>query len=101
MKSINVHGNIYHIECVPFEDKSEQDEEGYYEYFYKGVNLSFYSDKETIKARIYDREEVIYFLKNPILTLDKDFEAIKVYIIKEYDVKKFKIPGGEKTYIEL
>lgn len=29
MKSINVNGNIYHIESVPFEDKSEQDEEGY------------------------------------------------------------------------
>lgn len=35
MKSINVNGNIYYIESVPFEDKSEQDEEGYYEYFTK------------------------------------------------------------------
>ncbi|MFF2883536.1 hypothetical protein [Bacillus toyonensis] len=101
MKSINVNGNIYHIECIPFEDKSEQDEEGYYEYFYKGVYLLFHSDKETIKTRIYDGEEVIYFLKNPVLALDKDFEEMKVYIIKEYDVKKFKVPGGEKAYIEL
>ncbi|CAM3996182.1 hypothetical protein BAQ48_10805 [Bacillus luti] len=101
MKSINVNGNIYHIESVPFEDKSEQDEEGYYEYFYKGVNLSFYSDKEIIKARIYDEEEIIYFLKNPSLAFGKDFEAIKVYIIKEYDVNKFKIPGEKKAYIEL
>ena len=57
MKSINVNGNIYYIESVPFEDKSEQDEEGYYEYFYKGVNLSFHSDKEIITARIYDKEK--------------------------------------------
>lgn len=62
MKSINVNGTIYHIESVPFEDKSEQDEEGYYEYFYKGV----------IKARIYDEEEIIYFSKNPILAFGKD-----------------------------
>ncbi|HDR7850078.1 TPA: hypothetical protein QCY30_004851 [Bacillus toyonensis] len=96
MKSINVNGNIYHIECVPFEDKSEQDEEGYYEYFYKGVNLSFHSDKETIKARIYDGEEVIYFFRNPILTFDIDFEAIKVYIIKEYNVKKLRFQVGKK-----
>lgn len=27
MKSINLNGNIYYIESVPFEDKSEQDEE--------------------------------------------------------------------------
>ncbi|ASI73552.1 MULTISPECIES: hypothetical protein [Bacillus] len=90
MKSINVNGNIYYIESVPFEDKSEQNEEGYYEYFYKGVNLSFHSDKEIIKARIYDDEEIIYFLKNPFLAFGKDFEAIKVYIIK------FKIPGKKK-----
>ncbi|MGT8954533.1 hypothetical protein [Bacillus cereus] len=68
MKSININGNIYHIESVPFEDKSEQDEE----------------------------EEIIYFLKNPSLAFGKDFEAIKVYIIKEYDVNKFKIPGEKK-----
>ena len=71
MKSINVNGNIYYIESVPFEDKSEQDEEGYYEYFYKGVNLSFHSDKEIIKARIYDDEEIIYFLKIHFLLLVK------------------------------
>ncbi|KON25172.1 hypothetical protein AB163_04670 [Bacillus anthracis] len=92
---------IYYIESVPFEDKSEQDEEGYYEYFYKGVNLSFHSDKEIITARIYDKEKIIYFLKNPSLAFGKDFEAIKVYIIKEFAVNTFKIPGGEKAYIEL
>ncbi|HDR8093135.1 hypothetical protein JDS91_22395 [Bacillus cereus] len=91
MKSTNVNGTIYYIESVPFEDKSEQDEEGYYEYFYKGVNLSFHSDKE----------KIIYFLKNPSLAFGKDFEAIKIYIIKEFDVNTFKIPGGEKAYIEL
>ncbi|AXO93333.1 hypothetical protein J8Y17_13150 [Bacillus cereus] len=101
MKSINVNGNIYYIESVPFEDKSEQDEEGYYEYFYKGVNLSFHSDKEIITARIYDKEKIIYFLKNPSPAFGKDFEAIKVYIIKEFDVNTFKILGGEKAYIEL
>lgn len=71
MKSINVNGAIYHIESVPFEDKSEQDEEGYYEYFYKGVNVSFHSDKEVIKARIYDEEEIIYFSKIQFLLLGK------------------------------
>ncbi|HDR3494300.1 hypothetical protein [Bacillus wiedmannii] len=101
MKSINVNGTIYYIESVPFEDKSGQDEEGYYEYFYKGVNLSFHSDNETITARIYDKEKIIYFLKNPSLAFGKDFEAIKIYIIKEFDVNTFKIPGGEKAYIEL
>ncbi|MCC2342163.1 MULTISPECIES: hypothetical protein [Bacillus cereus group] len=101
MKSINVNGTIYYIESVPFEDKSEQDEEGYYEYFYKGVNLSFHSDNETITARIYDKEKIIYFLKNPSLAFGKDFEAIKIYITKEFDVNTFKIPGGEKAYIEL
>ncbi|WP_144611868.1 hypothetical protein [Bacillus cereus] len=101
MKSTYVNGTIYYIESVPFEDKSEQDEEGYYEYFYKGVNLSFHSDKEIITARIYDKEKIIYFLKNPSLAFGKDFEAIKIYIIKEFDVNTFKIPGGEKAYIEL
>ncbi|PEP04948.1 hypothetical protein [Bacillus wiedmannii] len=101
MKSTNVNGTIYYIESVPFEDKSEQDEEGYYEYFYKGVNLSFHSDKEIITARIYDKEKIIYFLKNSSLAFGKDFEAIKIYIIKEFDVNTFKIPGGEKAYIEL
>ncbi|KOS27647.1 hypothetical protein ADK18_12970 [Bacillus anthracis] len=101
MKSINLNGNIYYIESVPFEDKSEQEKEGYYEYFYKGVNLSFHSDKEIITARIYDKEKIIYFLKNPSLAFGKDFEAIKVYIIKEFAVNTFKIPGGEKAYIEL
>ncbi|KOS27052.1 hypothetical protein ADK17_16455 [Bacillus anthracis] len=101
MKSINLNGNIYYIESVPFEDKSEQEKEGYYEYFYKGVNLSFHSDKEIITARIYEKEKIIYFLKNPSLAFGKDFEAIKVYIIKEFAVNTFKIPGGEKAYIEL
>ncbi|MGE7902696.1 hypothetical protein ACQKOI_30830 [Bacillus paramycoides] len=50
---------------------------------------------------VQDEEEIIYFLKNPILAFGKDFEAIKVYIIKEYDVNKFKVPGGAKAYIEL
>ena len=41
------------------------------------------------------------FLKNPSLAFGKDFEAIKIYITKEFDVNTFKIPGGEKAYIEL
>lgn len=40
------------------------------------------------------------FLKNPSLAFGKDFEAIKVYIIKEFDVNTFKIPW-RKAYIEL
>ncbi|MDM5188507.1 hypothetical protein QUF99_14635 [Bacillus sp. DX4.1] len=101
MNSINVNGNIYYIECVPFEDKSEQDKEGYYEYFYKGIHISFHSDKEIIKATIYDGEDEIYFLRNPILAFGEDFEAIKVYVIKKFGVNRFKFLGGEKGYTEL
>ncbi|HDX9578608.1 TPA: hypothetical protein ROX88_002150 [Bacillus pseudomycoides] len=89
MKSINIGGNICYIGCVPFEDKSEKNEEGYYEYYYKGVHILFHSDKKIIKARIYDGEEEIYFLRNPILAFGEDFEAIKGYVIKEFGVNKF------------
>lgn len=59
----------------------------------------FYLDKEIIKVWIYDDEEIIYFLKNLFFVFGKDFKVIKVYIIKEYDVNKFKILGN--VYIEL
>ncbi|PEK66548.1 hypothetical protein CN590_16490, partial [Bacillus pseudomycoides] len=54
MELININGDTYKMECIPFEDKSEQDEEGYYEYYYKGIYILFHSDKDIIKAKIYD-----------------------------------------------
>ncbi|GAA3318883.1 hypothetical protein GCM10020331_023510 [Ectobacillus funiculus] len=68
MESIMIHKkNVYHISCVPFEDKSEQDKDGNYEYYYKGRNISFCRDKEWIEGRMYDEEGIISFFQNPIL----------------------------------
>ncbi|MDC2866368.1 hypothetical protein [Bacillus sp. BP-3] len=101
MESVNISGNIYYIKCIPFKDKSEKNEEGYYEYYYKGINILFHSGKEIIKARIYDGEEEMSFLRNPILAFGEDFEAMKAHIIKKFGVNRFKFLGGEKGYTEL
>jgi len=42
MESIKINGNEYLISSIPFEDKSEQDEDGYYEYYYKGKHISLH-----------------------------------------------------------
>ncbi|WP_246277408.1 hypothetical protein [Neobacillus endophyticus] len=41
MESIKIKGNVYFIDCIPFEDKSEKDENGYDEYYYKGKDIVF------------------------------------------------------------
>ncbi|MED4651814.1 hypothetical protein [Bacillus pseudomycoides] len=101
MELININGDTYKMECIPFEDKSEQDEEGYYEYYYKGIYISFHSDKDIIKAKIYDGEKTISFLKNPIPYFGEGIEAIKLYVTKEFGVTGFQYLGGEKGYVEL
>jgi len=104
LKSITINGNVYHIRCVPFEDKSEQDKDGNYEYYYKGRNISFCWDKECIEGRIYDGEEVISFFRNPILAFGEDFEALKVYLGREYGIRRFKFLDRESkvsAYTEL
>lgn len=103
MDSIKVNGNVYHIDCISFEDKSEPDEDGYYEYFYKGIYITFRLDKGIFKARIYEGEEIISFFKNPLLTFGQDFEALKAYLIEKFCVKRFKYLDSEKGYgyIEL
>ncbi|MEN1937896.1 hypothetical protein AAIE21_20505 [Paenibacillus sp. 102] len=101
MGSININGHAYKIECIPFEDKSEQDEEGYYEYYYKGIYILFHSDKDIIKAKIYDGEKVISFLKNPIFYFGEGFEMMKIYVTQEFGVNRFQYLGGEKGYVEL
>ncbi|WP_459502758.1 hypothetical protein [Bacillus sp. C1] len=101
MGLINSNGKTYKIECIPFEDKGEQDEEGYYEYYYTGIRILFYLDKEIITARMYDGETVISFSKNPILIFGEEFEAMRKYIVQEFGVTRFKYLGGENGYIEL
>jgi len=90
-----INKNVYHISCVPFEDKSEQDKDGNYEYYYKGRNISFCRDKEWVEGRMYDEEEVISFFQNPILAFGGDFEAIKMYLGKEYGIRRFRFLDRE------
>lgn len=104
MESLIINGNVYHIRYVPFEDKSEQDKDGNYEYYYKGRNISICWDKECIEGRMYDEEEVISFFQNPVLAFGGDFEAIKVYLGREYGIRRFKFLDRESkvsVYTEL
>lgn len=104
MESLIINGNVYHIRCVPFEDKSEQDKNGNYEYYYKGRNISFCRDTECVKGRMYEGEEIISFFQNPILAFGKDFEKVKAYLGREYGIKRFKFLNRESkgsVYIEL
>ena len=61
----------------------------------------FHSDKDIIKAKIYDGEKTISFLKNPIPYFGEGIEAIKLYVTKEFGVTDFQYLGGEKGYVEL
>jgi hypothetical protein len=65
MKILSDNGNLYEVSIVPFEDKSEPDENGHYEYYYSGINISFKLENKLIQARKYDDEDVISFFKNP------------------------------------
>ncbi len=104
MEPISINGTVYHIRCVPFEDKREKDRDGNYEYYYKGRNISFFRGKECIKGRMYDGEDVVSFFQNPILVFGRDFEAIKAYLGKEYGIRKFRFLDRESkvsVYTEL
>lgn len=83
-----MNGNLYYIEVIPFEDKSEKDDTGQYEYYYKGKHLLFHSEKEVIRARIYEGEDVISFSKNPALIFGENLEKLKEYLNEEYGMKK-------------
>jgi hypothetical protein len=53
---------------------------------------------------MYDEEEVISFFQNPILAFGGDFEAIKVYLGKEYGIRRFRFLDRESkvsVYTEL
>ncbi|MGD7008593.1 hypothetical protein [Metabacillus sp. 84] len=76
------------MDWVDFEDKSERDEDGLYEYYHKGIHLIFYRDKELIKARIYDDEQSISFMSNPILAFGEEYEGIIQYICEKFEVNK-------------
>ncbi|MED4399890.1 hypothetical protein ABET41_09990 [Metabacillus fastidiosus] len=95
-------GNLYYIEVIPFEDKSEKDDTGSYEYYYKGKHLLFRSEKERIRARIYEGEDVISFSKNPALIFGKDLEKLKAYLNKKYGMKKIRFLNKESSsYVNL
>lgn len=89
LETIKINGNAYLVECIPFEDRGEQDEDGYYDYYYKGYNLSFLSGKKIVKARIYDGEKIMSFFTNPLVAFGEDFKAIKVYVREEFGVNAF------------
>ncbi|MGG3800580.1 hypothetical protein [Metabacillus fastidiosus] len=40
MDKLEVNGDVYYVEVIPFEDKSEKGNTGQYEYYYKGKHLS-------------------------------------------------------------
>lgn len=104
MESLIINGNVYHIRCVPFEDKSEQDKARNYEYYYKGRNISVCWDKECIGGRMYDEEDAISFFQNPIFAFGEDFQEVKRYLGKEYGIRRFKFLDRESevsVYREL
>ncbi|KYG27335.1 hypothetical protein ACU3L3_08060 [Priestia endophytica] len=100
MKYLTLNGESYYIEVTHFEDKSEQDEEGYYEYYYEGKDVSFDSKTMSINCRIYDDEkEIGYLSKRPNYALGEDVKILKAYLHKEYNVKRFKSSNEELASI--
>ncbi|MEC2078542.1 hypothetical protein [Metabacillus fastidiosus] len=101
MGRLELNGDVYYVEVIPFEDKSEKDDTGQYEYYYKGKYLLFRSEKEMIRARIYDGEDVISFSKNPACIFGKDLEKLKEYLKEKYGVKKFGFLNKENSRLQL
>ena len=100
MKYLTLNGESYYIEVTHFEDKSEQDEEGYYEYYYEGKDVSFDSKTMSINCRIYDDEkEIGHLSKRPNFALGEDVKILKAYLHKEYNVKRFKSSNEELASI--
>ncbi|MFP7483514.1 hypothetical protein SFC65_05080 [Priestia filamentosa] len=95
MKSITLNGELYYFEVTHFEDKSEQDEEGSYEYYYSGKDISFDSKTMSINGRIYDEKEIGHLSKRPNFALGEDVKILKAYLHKEYGVKRFKSSNEE------
>ncbi|MGG3800579.1 hypothetical protein, partial [Metabacillus fastidiosus] len=68
----------------------------------RSFTLLFRSEKEVIRARIYEGEDVISFSKNPALVFGKDLEKLKEYLNEKYGMKKLSFLHKEgSSYINL
>jgi hypothetical protein len=58
-RKLTINNQEYEVSLERFEDKSELDEKGTYEYIYNGVNIKIHNQKINIKARKYDDENTV------------------------------------------